>query len=220
MEVLLELVTAALLLPLSRMCFQTPWCDRVVAHDATPGGHGLAYTDLPRGDAQLWSRWSCHRGDFTLLEDHDRWLHVPRSGATPLETVDLPLHRFFWHTVSKPGGRKHICLEEFDAFVWALTERLHRRDEHHRRCVHLGDNSAQVFAKAKGRSSTWLMNVRCRRVLALELAGDLVCFIIYVPSAKNPSDKASRVYAKRSLVHGCRDVGRPEVAGRLGSNRS
>jgi len=62
--------------------------------------------------------------------------------------------------------------------------------------VHLGDNSAQVFAKAKGRSSNFLLNVRCRRVLALKLLGDLFTFILYVPSAKNPSDKASRVYAR------------------------
>ena len=196
MEVILELVSAALLLPLCRMSLQMPWCNRVVAHDAAPGGHGLAYTELPPGDAQLWARWACHRGDFFLLEDDSRWLHVPRTGTTPLETVDLSLHRFFWHTVPKPGGFKHICLEEFDAYVWALTERLHRRDENSRRCLHLGDNSAQVFAKAKGRSSTWLMNVRCRRVLALELAGDIVGFMIYVPSAKNPSDKASRIFAR------------------------
>ena len=54
--------------------------------------------------------------------------------------------------------------------------------------IHLGDNSAQVFAKAKSRSSTFLMNVRCRRVLALELLGDIVAFDLYVPSKKNPSD--------------------------------
>ena len=87
-DVLLELVFAAMLLSLSRLGLQRPWCPRVVAHDAAPGGHGLAYTTLPEGEVQHWTRWACHRAEYTLLEDCDRWLRVPRSGATPLHTVD------------------------------------------------------------------------------------------------------------------------------------
>ena len=169
----------------------------------------MAYTQSPAGEVQHWARWSCHRGEYTLFEDCDRWLRVPRSGATPLHTVDLPLHRYYWHEVAKPGSYRHICLEESDAFVWALTERFHRTDELGHQCLHLGDNSAQVFAKAKGRSPNYLMNVRCRRVLALELLGDLVTFELYVPSAKNPSDKASRRFA----THLGRNTGRVQIDG-------
>jgi len=49
-DVLLELVFVAMLMPLSRLSLQSLWCDRVVAHDAAPGGHGLAYTTLPPGE--------------------------------------------------------------------------------------------------------------------------------------------------------------------------
>ena len=79
--------------------------------------------------------------------------------------------------------------------MWALTERFRRAGELGHRCLHLGDNSAQVFTKVKGRSSNYLMNVRCRRVLALELVGDLTTFMLYVTSTSNPSDKASHVFA-------------------------
>jgi hypothetical protein len=138
-DIMLELLCAALLMPLSRLSLQAPWCDRVVAHDAAPGGHGLAYTTLNNLDTRLWARWACHRGEYFLLEDADRWLRVPKDGATPLHTVDLPIDKFFWHEVAKPGGYKHICLEESDAFVWALTERFHRDGELGCRCLHLGE---------------------------------------------------------------------------------
>ena len=45
-----ELVASAILLPLSHMRLgeeSAPWCPRVVCSDASPGGHGLAYTNVP-----------------------------------------------------------------------------------------------------------------------------------------------------------------------------
>ena len=182
LDVILELMFAAMLLPLSRLSLLIPWCDRVVASDAAPGGHGLAYTSLQPGDAQLWVRWATRLGEYVLLEDADRWLRIPAAGATPLHTVKSPLHRYFWHSVAKP------------AYVWSLTERLHR-GERNCRCMHSGDNTAQ------GRSSTFLRNVRSRRALALQALGGITVFMLYVPSRANPSDRACRKYAKPSA--GC-----------------
>ena len=121
---------------------------------------------------------------------------------TALNTVDLPLQRFFWHEVPNPGGYQHICLEESDAYIWALTERFHHGRELDHRCIHLGDNSPQIFAAGKGRSSTFLMNVRCRKALGLQALGNLQTFHIYVPSRFNPSDKPSRVFATHTARNG------------------
>ena len=56
LDVSLELFFAALLLPLSRCYLQMPWCERVVAHDAASGGHGLAYTTVPTDEVRRWAR--------------------------------------------------------------------------------------------------------------------------------------------------------------------
>lgn len=48
-----ELNAAAVLLPLAKMTLAAEWCDRLVASDASPGGHGIAYTHLPKGLAPV-----------------------------------------------------------------------------------------------------------------------------------------------------------------------
>lgn len=61
--------------------------------------------------------------------------------------------------------------------------------------LQLGDTTTQVGAHAKGRSSSRALNACCRTDAALQLAGDLVAFELWLPSGLNPSDRPSRVYA-------------------------
>eukprot|EP00972_Heterocapsa_arctica_P100905 14874037-Heterocapsa_arctica.AAC.1 len=46
----------------------------------------------------------------------------------------------------------------------------------------------------KGRSASVQLNGHCRRACSLELAGDLGILDFWMPSAKNPADKPSRVH--------------------------
>ena len=109
--------------------------------------------------------------------------------------ADLPLDDHWWIEIPKPGGWAHIALEEYHAFNWSLERRLLRHDEVGCRVLQLGDNTTQVGAHAKGRSSSRALNACCRADAALQIGGDLVAFELWLPSGRNPSDRPSRVYA-------------------------
>eukprot|EP00974_Lingulodinium_polyedra_P049710 4780530-Lingulodinium_polyedra.AAC.1 len=49
------------------MALKAPWCSRVVATDASPGGHGMAYARVPDELPPHWGRLAAHRGDYTAL---------------------------------------------------------------------------------------------------------------------------------------------------------
>ena len=44
---MIEMLMMAVFLPHSVMNFCASWCARVEASDASPGGHGRAYTTVP-----------------------------------------------------------------------------------------------------------------------------------------------------------------------------
>lgn len=112
-----ELTAAAVLWPLAKMTLPAECCDRLVASDASPGGHGIAYTHLPKGIASVWGRWASHRGDYNILDALEMdGLKVPLSGPKRLQKVKLPMLRFLWHEISRPGFYRNIALEEWAAF--------------------------------------------------------------------------------------------------------
>ena len=195
-EVCEELLVSAILLPLSYMCFQQPWCPTVWASDASPGGHGMAYTVLSPDTAQSWARVAAHKGDYDILIK-ESCLAIPAEKHQRLQGAILPLAQSFWHTVPRPGGYAHITLEEYDAFLWVETEKLLRGVIGHR-TVHVGDNAGQVGAHAKGRSSNRRVNRRCRRGAALQLCGDNVTFEVWERSKFNPADAPSSVFGCRA----------------------
>ena len=114
-----------------------------------------------------------------------------------LQGAILPLGHHNWLTIGRPGGYRHITLEEADAFVWHLEERI-LRGQLAVRGVHVGDNAAQVGAHAKGRSPTRRMNHRCRRVAALQLAADILILEVWERSKFNPADEPSSRYGVRA----------------------
>eukprot|EP00974_Lingulodinium_polyedra_P056824 5466923-Lingulodinium_polyedra.AAC.1 len=71
-ELLWELVSAALTLPLAVMRLgeaSAPWCPRVVCFDAAPGGHGAAYASVAVDEVQRWAQRACHKGSATTLDE-------------------------------------------------------------------------------------------------------------------------------------------------------
>ena len=149
----MELLAAALLLPHARMDFGLPWSALASASDASPGGHGFAYTKVGTELAQRWASVAAHRGDYTMLcEEHD--FRLPEEKYRRLQGAELPLARYHWKTVGRPGGWDHINVEEYRAFNWAIEERV-LRGENDLRCVRVGDSAAQVGAHAKCRYASW-----------------------------------------------------------------
>ena len=163
---------------------RAPWCSRVVASDASPGGHGLAYTWVPTAESRVWATYAAHRGDYLCLDERYEHLAMSEQPRDHLRLASLPLGPFRWRTVARPGGMRHIVLEECAAHVWATESHLHYPEELGCRCVHLGDNAAQVGSHNKGRSSRRRVNHYCRKECAIEVSGGLDVFELYVPSGE------------------------------------
>lgn len=192
-----ELVEAALLLPFGRLDFQAPWARRVVCTDASPGGHGLAYASLDERTVVDWGRLASHRGDYTALLN-EVGLEAAPVQHSHLKPAELPLGDVAWKLVGRPGQFEVIALEEYDAYLWGLESRLRHSLELGSRCIHIGDNSTHVGAEVKGRSSSFRLNLRCRRSCAIQVAGDLVPFVLWERSGRNPADLPSSWHGVRA----------------------
>ena len=147
--------------------------------------------DLKGGEVQRWARFCSFRGDYTGFEIDGEYYAGP--SRCHLHVADFDFQGRHWHGQKRPGLDRHITLEELAAQVWGVEGRLHFPSETEARCLHGGDNTAAVSAAAKGRSSCRAMHALCRKVNAIFLAGGLGCFWFYIPFAKNPSDRASRI---------------------------
>eukprot|EP00971_Amphidinium_carterae_P289191 5742148-Amphidinium_carterae.1 len=196
-EVAVELLTAALLLP--HMYFNTslPWTQRVVCSDAAPGGHGLAWAHWPATLVRDACRLSDTKGARSfhsvpggLLPDAD--------SKVPLHRVNLPLKGYSWTTAARRGGYSHIGLEECDAAVWGLSTRLRYPGEQHTRVLHPTDSATVAGAFSKGRSSSFWINIYCRRVAAVQLSYDLFPFFPWVSTHVNPADEPSSRFGIRA----------------------
>ena len=88
-----ELVMAAVLLPKARMRWsedRAPWNTQVMATDARPGGHGLAYATVAVEEVQRWATYCSHRGDYTVLDAVHEDLALEPGERTHLRKVCLP----------------------------------------------------------------------------------------------------------------------------------
>ena len=185
-----ELFLAALVLPLACANLDAPWCRRVECYDACPGGHGRAYTDLDEDLVSKAARWSEAKVGITDLSS-PYGLDLDDAGRCCLRRITLP-DGMWWKEIHRPGGHSHITLEEAEAAIWSLLCRLRRPAEVGARCLQGGDNAPQVAAFMKGRSSSKALNGKCRRACAVVMAGALLPFHFWMPSAKNPADRPSR----------------------------
>jgi hypothetical protein len=116
------------------------------------------------------------------------------AGSCPLLRVDLPRAER-WSEAPRPGGFRHITIEEACAMIWSLESRLDRPSEVSCKCVRGGDNVANVAVFLKGRSPSKQFNHMCRRACAIQLGGHLIACLFWVASATNPSDKTSRLFS-------------------------
>jgi hypothetical protein len=135
----LELLCASVLLPFAFLDLGAEWSSRVMCHDACPGGHGLAYTQVPINECKRWARLSCHRGDDANLEkDCDEVAHTTHSH---LQRAQLSLDRLYWHQTGRPGHFEIIAIEEYEAYIWAIESRVFWKDECGQRVLRIGDNA-------------------------------------------------------------------------------
>ena len=85
---------------------------------------------------------------------------------------------------------------------WSLEARLHRPTECGCRVLHGEDSASTVGAYNKGRSSSYSLNLRCRRRTAIVIAGGLEDFHGWLSTDVNPADEPSRRMGTKASEEG------------------
>ena len=193
-----EVLATLLLLPTMQLSFTTSFCERVESNDASPGGHGRAWTRMGPGRVQTICRLAEGRGVYTNV-DLEFGLDPEDVQHCPMKQVSIPADDDQWTKAGRPGGYSHINLEEASALVWSAHGRFRRPHGLHTRALHLVDSTAVAGAAKKGRSASRALNACMRQLLAISVAGDLELFFAWVASGENPSDDPSSWYGIRRL---------------------
>ena len=170
----MEILFAAITLPLGEFNIATPYSTRVEATDSSMTGLGRSWAVLPVELVQKCCRQSDRKGIYTnpslaggVCTSEER---------CELEEVDLDPSDFKWRDAAMKASPEHITLSEGDAACWGLEERVKRPDECNSRFLHLLDSAALAGALRKGRSALRKLNQRCRKAGAIQLCCGLAGF--------------------------------------------
>ncbi len=132
---------------------------------------------------------------MVLADDELTGVDARRFGER--REIDISMTEFVDVLSVRRRHGAHINELEGSAFVLCLRRLLRSRRHHARRLVVLVDSAVWLGAAAKGRSS-FRLNRMLRRAAALQMADDILLCLIFVPSASNPSDGASRGVRRRN----------------------
>ena len=172
-----ELYAAAMLAPLLFRSIRTSLAHVAVATDASSTGLGVVRSVVPRA----------------LAEAAAAAPSVP--GKSPAPAVSVALKAAPWATVVSHRWRdeEHINVLEVRAVLtgvrWALSQ---PRVAACGRLLLFTDSSAAAGAMRKGRTSSRRLAHPLRALHALLLASGLSLRTVWIPSATNPADAASR----------------------------
>eukprot|EP00435_Cladocopium_sp_Y103_P023381 s313_g5.t1 len=192
-----ELLVSTLLIPFAEFNMSSEWSNRLEATDASMTGLGRSFGYIPDHVVRVLARYSSHKGVYTNLKLP--WsVGLTQQHKCPLRRVRIPIERVKWFHVGCPWSPLHITLGEADAVAWCAEDRLRRVADDGKRFVHPLDSAACVGAFSKGRSSSVLINSRCRKVAAVSIGGGHDVFYPWVPSAENPADIPSRWFEPSS----------------------
>lgn len=196
-SVVSEIIIACIMLPFLQTDLRAPWCTRVECSDAAPGGHGRAWAYFPTSLVAEASRLCTNKGAYTNIST-EFGIEMNADGVCPLQQVRLPYDSYSWKTVAKPGGYRHITLEEAAALNWSLHDRLRRPKEFNSKILQGVDSAAAAGAYKKGRSASRSLNSLCRQSCAILCCGGFEPFIAWMPSGENPADAPSSTYGVRA----------------------
>lgn len=192
-----EMMMACILLPFMQIDLRAQWSARVECSDAAPGGHGRAWTSYPSGLVSEISRLCTNKGIYTNIRT-EHGVELNEEGVCPLQQVRIPVDEYSWKTIGRPGGYKHITLEEAAALNWSLHDRLRRPQEFNSKVLHGVDSAAATGAYKKGRSASRSLNGFCRQACAIILCGNLEPFFAWIPTGLNPADEPSSRHGVRA----------------------
>ena len=98
-----EMLESCLLLPYTQLDLAAPYCPRLEASDASPGGHGRAYTFVEPSVIGEICQLSAGKGVYTSLS-LEHGLCLSEDGTCPLRQVDFPEKSYTWKELPRPGG--------------------------------------------------------------------------------------------------------------------
>ena len=186
-----ELFTAMLSLPLAQFRVDAPWCTRVEVTDASLSGLGRASAEMPEEVVKEISRLSDHKGFYTNLSLP--WgISLTEIPSVNVKRVEWPVDKVRWLKFASQRDSDIITINEADALVWSILDRLRRPGELKSRLLVGTDSAACCGAFCKGRSKSRRLNARCRQVAAILLAGRFELFLSWLSTHVNPADEPSR----------------------------
>lgn len=148
---------------------------------------------MPVDVARTLARYSAAKGVYTNFSLPGAF-GLQQAGKCPFYKVRLPTKRVRWKTMGVRWDPVHITVGEGDAAVWSAHDRLLRPGDDGHRFVHPMDSAAMIGAFTKGRSSSRLINHRCKQMAFINLCGGHYPFYVSVPPAENPGDEPSRMF--------------------------
>jgi hypothetical protein len=140
------------------------------------------------------SSGSVHRAFGNQFSGPQPVLSSTRATRIHCVSVAALPHRRWATIVAHRDGRDwdHITARELRAAGTAIRWTLSHPAAVNSRLLLLGDSTSALGALAKGRSSSFALRSILRPLTALLLASGLSLRLLYVPSAANPADWASR----------------------------
>lgn len=199
-ESLIELTLFVMLLPYIDADLTRPWADLIVASDASPSfGFGVSVAPATPDTLRSFSRTAARKGAFVRLDRDGVYPDEEREKPRQGRACRLPINKAAFATVvsSRAVHSAHAGALEAGGVRLALRWFLRSVSRHGRRMVLLVDAQAVLGAVAKGRSSSPSLRREIMRIAALQLAGDVLLKLVYVPSEDNPADAPSRGVVRR-----------------------
>ena len=179
---------------------EQPWQNCIVATDASPSfGFGVSIASASPCLSRAFSREATRAGALARLDRDgvypDEEDERPRRGRV----CRLPIAKAAFSTVvsARAHHLAHAGALEAGGIQLGLRWLLRSPAKHGRRTIFLVDAQAVKGAVAKGRSSAPSLRTEVMRIAALQLAGDVLLKLVYVPSEDNPADAPSRGVVRR-----------------------
>jgi hypothetical protein len=185
-RVKVELNMAIDLAPLLVVSTRLPWCDSVVASDASDSGFGVCLAEAPPE--------TCRH----LVASLPHPAQQLRAGEIPAPAVDIAAALPWRSVVARAWRRRHvshITSGEMFALTIGFRHCVAARRACDSRVLLLTDNTAVLGAVQKGRSSSAALRGPTRVLAAWLLATGCRLEVRYIPSERNPADAPSRLHS-------------------------
>ena len=169
---------------------------------STSYGFGVSTAAADIDMVRAVSRYAEKRGDYVVLgkasASRDHKAIKPRAGFPRHLNLDIDDFKTMMSVKARRPAHNNIL--EGEAYLMWLRWLLRSTKHHGTRAVCLVDSKVVLGGVSKGRSSSRPLLRVLRRAAALQLAGNLLTRLIYIPTCCNLADAPSRGVRLRSKL--------------------